>query len=98
MILPDREGEVWSYPRYDQAYFRRCMGDGVCDDLALIGIGAHHGYDAMLGAFVMDAVDTYDKFLWRFRPGGVDGRLAAALQDRWREERRPAQQPASDRG
>ncbi len=79
-----REDRVYERPEFEQAYFRQRTGDGVCDDLALIWIGARHGWDAYLGAFLMDAVDTYDKFLWRFRPGGVDGRMAAAVRDAWR--------------
>ncbi len=83
VICPeDRE---YSRPQHEQAFFRLRAGEGVCDDLALMWIGARHGWDAYLGAFVMDGVDTYDKFLWTFRPGGVDGRLAAALQSRWQE-------------
>ncbi|HOX26240.1 MAG TPA: hypothetical protein PLL30_06585 [Candidatus Krumholzibacteria bacterium] len=80
-----REDREYTRPEYEQAYFRLRAGEGVSDDLALIWIGARHGWAAFLGAFVMDAVDTYDKFLWRFRPGGFDGRLAGELQARWRE-------------
>jgi hypothetical protein len=83
IMTEDRE---YTRPEYEQAFFRLLDRDGVCDDLALIWIGARHGWAAFLGAFVMDAVDTYDKFLWRFRPGGVDGRLAAMIQDRWRQD------------
>lgn len=79
VICRDRHAR-YTWPRYDQAYFRRCMGDGVCDDLALIGIGAQHGYDAMLGAFVMDAIDTYDKFLLELVWGGFDTSLARRIQ------------------
>ncbi|MEZ4388379.1 MAG: hypothetical protein R3D98_12560 [Candidatus Krumholzibacteriia bacterium] len=78
----DRE---YSRPEFEQAYFRLGTGEGVCDDLALLYIGARYGWSAYLGAFLMDAVDTYDKFLWRFRPGGVDGRLAGAIQQAWHE-------------
>ncbi len=85
VILPDRDDEVWSYPQYDQAYFRRRPGDGVCDDLAMIRIGAEHGLDALLGAFVMDALDTYDKHLARFTSKGVDLALAETIQAAWSE-------------
>jgi hypothetical protein len=71
---------AYRYPDHDQAFFRRRMGDGVCDDLAMIYIGAQHGYDAMLGAFVMDAIDTYDKFLLELTWGGFDAQLARRLQ------------------
>lgn len=85
VICPeDRE---YSRPQYEQAFFRERAGEGVCDDLALMWIGARHGRDAYLGAFLMDAVDTYDKFLWTFRPGGFDGRLAGRLAARWQARR-----------
>jgi len=81
IVTEDRE---YSRPGYEQMYFRQRAGEGVCDDLGLIWIGAVHGWSAYLGAFVMDAVDTYDKFLWHFRPGGVDGRMAGEIQAAWR--------------
>jgi hypothetical protein len=70
------------FPARDQAFFRRRLGDGVCDDLAMILVGARHGLDAMLGAFVMDAVDTYDKYLLEMTWGGYDGWLAREVQAR----------------
>lgn len=85
VVMPDREDRVWTYPRYDQAYFRRSPGEGVCDDLAMIRIGAEHGYDALLGAFVMDALDTYDKHLARFTSKGTDLALAESIQEAFRE-------------
>ncbi|MCK5681815.1 hypothetical protein KAI46_13490, partial [bacterium] len=73
------EKKTYAYPEFDQAYFRRALGDGVCDDLALLYIGRCYGFDAMLGAFISDAVDTYDKFLCHSRPGGMDGYLVNKL-------------------
>ncbi|MEA1922858.1 MAG: hypothetical protein U9N63_09395 [Pseudomonadota bacterium] len=73
------EKKIYDYPEFDQAYFRRCLGDGVCDDLALLYIGRAYGFDAMLGAFLSDAVDTYDKFLEQCHPGGMDGYLVNQL-------------------
>ena len=84
ILMPMDERE-WAYPHYDQVYFRWRLGEGVCDDLALIGIGLRHGLDAMLGAFIMDGLDTYDKFLSRFTAKGSDTRLAEAIQAAWRE-------------
>ncbi len=81
------EKKTYDYPRFDQAYFRRALGEGVCDDLALLYIGRGYGFDAMLGAFLSDAVDTYDKFLRQCRPGGMDGYLVERLLSRfWREQ------------
>ena len=79
VVCRDREAE-YRYPDHDQAYFRRRLGDGICDDLAMMAAGARYGFDAMLGAFVMDAVDTYDKFLLRLTRGGYDGHLAHRIQ------------------
>jgi len=73
------EKKTYSYPEFDQAYFRRSLGEGVCDDLALLYIGRSYGFDALLGAFLSDAVDTYDKFLFQCRPGGMDGYLVDRL-------------------
>ncbi len=79
VICRNRHGD-YSFPQYDQAYFRRQMGDGVCDDLAIIYIGAKYGFNAMLGAFVMDAIDTYDKYLLEMTWGGFDTYLAGCIQ------------------
>jgi hypothetical protein len=84
VVCRDQEA-VFGYPEYDQAFFRRRMGDGVCDDLAMIYIGAQHGFDAMLGAFVMDAIDTYDKFLLQLTWGGFDTHLARHLQRHYQD-------------
>ena len=84
-ILPLDDDRTFPWPRYDQEYLRRRLGEGVCDDLALIHAAVTGGYDALLGAFLMDGIDTYDKFLAAYVSGGRDGRLAAALQAGWDE-------------
>jgi hypothetical protein len=80
VIVTERDRE-YRYPEHDQAYFRRRLGEGICDDLAMMVAGVRHGFDALLGAFVMDAVDTYDKFLLNLTRGGWDGWLARRIQD-----------------
>lgn len=92
-VLCSNRHADYSFPDHDQAFFRRQAGDGVCDDLALLWIGARHGYSALLGAFVMDAIDTYDKYLLKLTWGGYDGHLAARIQ-RWFSERE--EQPLVD--
>ncbi len=82
VICRNRDGDH-IFPVHDQAYFRRRMGDGVCDDMALILVGALHGLSGMMGAFVMDAIDTYDKYLLRLTWGGYDGWLAEQVQERF---------------
>lgn len=86
-----REPEAdYAFPAHDQAFFRRRLGDGVCDDMAMVWVGANHGWAGLLGAFVMDAVDTYDKFLLDLTWGGYDGWLARQVQERFRRtEGRP---------
>jgi len=79
VICTDQEA-AYSFPDHDQAYFRRRLGDGICDDLAMILVGARHGFDAMLGAFLMDGIDTYDKYLLNLTRGGYDGFLAHRIQ------------------
>ena len=89
VVCRDRRA-AYTYPDYDQAYFRRRAGDGISDDLAMIHIGACHGYGAMLGAFVMDAIDTYDKYVLDLTWSGYDVHLARILQQRFSDrEGRP---------
>jgi len=84
-VICSDQNATYSYPEFDQAYFRRCAGDGVCDDMALIWIGAKYGFDAMLGGFVMDAIDTYDKYLLELTWGGYDTYLAGEIQHRFQK-------------
>ncbi len=82
VIMQGTQGP-YHYPDHDQVYFRRCAGDGVSDDMAMIYIGAKYGFDAMLGAFVMDAIDTYDKYVIDLTWGGLDTDLARSIQRRF---------------
>ena len=79
--------------RVEPAYIRRREGPGTSDDLAFIMIGEMYrdaGIDksisAMLGAFVIDAVDTYDKCVTYPKEGGLDEALAANIQEGWRHK------------
>ena len=85
VIQPDDTQVRYSFPSCDQVFFRRRLGEGVSDDLALIYIGQRLGLAGLLGAFVMDAVDTYDKHLWHFGCRGFDTLLAEEIQGRCRE-------------
>lgn len=80
VLCADDRGD-YRFPEYDQAFFRRRLGDGVSDDLALVWVGACFGYGALLGAFVMDAIDTYDKYVLEMTWGGFDTRLAGRIQE-----------------
>ncbi len=56
----------------------------------MIWIAAHHGWSGLLGAFLMDAIDTYDKYLRDLTWGGYDTWLARQVQERFRaREGRP---------
>lgn len=73
--------EKFSYPEYEKMFFRFKDDYGISDDLALISIGAIYGYDAMLGAFFMDAIDTYEKYLIEFSACGEDKNFAKIIQN-----------------
>ena len=68
--------------RIKSAYIRRMDGAGTSDDLAFIMVGKLYG--RMLGAFVVDAVDTYDKCVLHPIQGGFDEALGQYIQDEWR--------------
>lgn len=67
----------------ESAYVRRKLGAGISDDLAMIMIGKKYGISAMLGAFVVDAIDTYDKCVLYPLEKGLDEKLASHIQTEW---------------
>lgn len=67
----------------ESAYIRRKLGAGISDDLAMIMIGKKYGISAMLGAFVVDAIDTYDKCVLHPLEKGLDEKLASHIQTEW---------------
>ena len=77
----------------ESAFIRRKEGPGTSDDLAFLVIGAMYGQQnikdgisAMLGAFVVDAVDTYDKCVMYPAEKGLDEALADYIQEMWDKE------------
>lgn len=87
-VILDRRDQC---KKVEGAYFRRKNGPGVSDDLAFIMIGKLIGHDklskgvsAMLGAFVVDAIDTYDKCVMYPESGGLDEGLADYIQFAWK--------------
>jgi len=73
------------------AYIRRKLGAGTSDDLAFIMIGKRYGrkeielgISAMLGAFVVDAIDTYDKCVKYPVKKGLDEQLAELIETAWK--------------
>jgi hypothetical protein len=77
----------------ESAYIRRRKGPGTSDDLAFIITGhmfgqkdIELGVSAMLGAFVVDAVDTYDKCVSYPAIKGLDEQIAHYIQDQWKRQ------------
>jgi hypothetical protein len=76
------ESENARQPRPVSVYFRRMSGLGVSDDAALVYIGKTYGKDAMFGALLADAADTYDKYLETYAAGGNDELIVRRLLER----------------
>ncbi len=75
-------------PNAEVAYVRRRKGWGTSDDTAFIVIGEmfkKYGQkaarSAMLGAFLVDAIDTYDKCVSRPIEGGYDEKVGRDLRE-----------------
>ena len=64
----------------ESTYIRRKEGAGTSDDLAFLMIGNLFGIDAMYGAFIVDAVDTYDKCVTYPQSGGIDEALGRFVE------------------
>jgi hypothetical protein len=63
-------------------YVRHKVGNGVSDDLAIIIAGYKYGIDAAMGVYLIDAVDTLDKYVPTIVHGGLDERLGTIIQER----------------
>lgn len=67
-------------------FVRSEHGAGVCDDAALLSIGKLYGLEAMLFGYLVDATDTYGKFIKYPVNGGVDEQIGHDLQEYWKKE------------
>ncbi|MEM3370133.1 MAG: hypothetical protein QXW00_01055 [Candidatus Woesearchaeota archaeon] len=67
---------VESTPMLRSGYVRHLVGKGVSDDLAVIIAGIKYGMDAAIGVYLIDAIDTLDKYVPTIYPGGMDEKLA----------------------
>lgn len=88
-LIVDQPGE-----NIEVAYVRRRGGPGISDDLAFIIMGFMYSdegwYKAssvMLGGFVNDAIDTYDKCVLSPISGGFDEALAEHIQGSWQKKK-----------
>lgn len=57
-------------------YVRHKQGEGTSDDLAVLFAGHLFSYDAALGLFLADAIDTWDKYVPFIHQSGQDEQLA----------------------
>jgi len=71
--------EVGSNDRFRSGYVRHLVGNGVSDDLAVIVAGVKYGMDAAIGVYLIDAIDTLDKYVPVIYPGGMDERLGKII-------------------
>lgn len=62
-------------------YIRIVRGKGVSDDAAVLTAGIQYGRSAALGLFLIDAVDTWDKFTPMIHRFGQDELLGQIIQE-----------------
>ncbi|MCX6709448.1 MAG: hypothetical protein NTV63_00630 [Candidatus Woesearchaeota archaeon] len=63
-------------------YVRHRKGNGVSDDMAVIMAGLKYGFDAALGLYLIDAVDTLDKYAPIILKSGQDERLGDIIKEK----------------
>jgi hypothetical protein len=74
----------------ESLYIRNAEGAGISDDMAFISIAGQeylakrHGESGMWGAFVVDGIDTYDKYAVNICEGGQDEHLANHIAQKWK--------------
>lgn len=62
------------------AYIRHKQGKGVSDDAAIIVAGTLYGEEAFWGAYLLDAIDTWDKYATYIFKGGADERFGEEIK------------------
>jgi len=75
IIREDGTGNVKKVKSSDtrkNAYVRHKLGKGVSDDAAIIIAGKIYGEEAFWGAYLFDAIDTWDKYSTWIIDGGMD--------------------------
>lgn len=60
-------------------YIRHKKGKGTSDDLAVILAGKLYGFDAAIGLFLTDAIDTWDKYVPFIHSNGQDEKLGESV-------------------
>ena len=64
-------------------YIRHMQGGGITDDAALINVGLNYGRQAMLAAFLIDAIDTYSQFGARDNLENDDEETGKVIERLW---------------
>jgi len=77
IILQEDAESSWTIRN---GYVRHKVGKGVSDDLAVIIAGYNYGIDAAMGVYLIDAVDTLDKYVPTIVKGGLDEKLGTIIQ------------------
>jgi len=81
-----RQGLIVEYQENDARrlrylYIRHRRGGGTSDDAAMLAIGRLFGPSAALGAFLADAIDTFEKYVPLPHYSNQDGDLARWIQE-----------------
>jgi hypothetical protein len=71
---------VESSPGIVSAYVRKAKGKGTSDDLAVLLAGRLFGFDAAVGLYLTDAIDTWDKYVPFIFKSGQDEQLGEKIE------------------
>lgn len=72
--------DVESSPAIVSSYVRKARGKGTSDDLAVLLAGRLFGFDAAVGLYLTDAVDTWDKYVPFIFKNGQDEQLGEKIE------------------
>ncbi|MFA5888083.1 MAG: hypothetical protein WC852_05230, partial [Candidatus Nanoarchaeia archaeon] len=72
--------DVESSPSIVSSYVRKAKGKGTSDDLAVLLAGRLFGFDAAVGLYLTDAIDTWDKYVPFIFKSGQDEQLGEKIE------------------
>ncbi|MFH1065980.1 MAG: hypothetical protein V1734_05740, partial [Nanoarchaeota archaeon] len=72
--------DVESSPSIVSSYVRKAKGKGTSDDLAVLLAGKLFGFDAAVGLYLCDAIDTWDKYVPFIFKSGQDEQLGDKIK------------------
>lgn len=79
-VIIERE-KIKSTDNIKNAFIRHKIGRGVSDDAAIITAGMLYGEEAFWGAYLLDAIDTWDKYATYIIKGGADESFGEELKN-----------------